>query len=114
MTDLEKAKHAAQVFANYEFQRITVWMVEEISTNYMVFGHTESPVDLERLSLIVQAEVHSKCCRWHRYSVHSRRSLFDGAIVREGRLNPGNCCLLRNIKVEYDRLNFFTAELCAR
>ena len=25
-------------------------MVEETRTNYMVFGHTESPVDLERLS----------------------------------------------------------------
>lgn len=50
MTDLEKAKHAAEVFANYEFQRITVWMVEEICTNYMVFGHTESPIDLKRLS----------------------------------------------------------------
>lgn len=32
------------------FTRITVWMVEETRTNYMVFGHTESPVDLERLS----------------------------------------------------------------
>ncbi|RCJ39577.1 hypothetical protein A6770_38780 [Nostoc minutum NIES-26] len=50
MTDLEKAKHAAEVFANHEFQTITVWMVEEIQTNYIVFGNTESPVDLERLS----------------------------------------------------------------
>lgn len=40
MTDLDKAKYAAEMFASYEFQGITVWMVEETRTNYMVFGHT--------------------------------------------------------------------------
>lgn len=49
MTDLDKAKYAAEMFASYEFQGITVWMVEETRTNYMVFGHTESPVDLDLL-----------------------------------------------------------------
>ncbi|MEO0842491.1 MAG: hypothetical protein AAF063_26800 [Cyanobacteria bacterium J06643_5] len=50
MTDLEKAKHAAEVFANYEFRKITVWMVEETRKNYQVFGHTESSIDLNRIS----------------------------------------------------------------
>ncbi|MBE9213658.1 hypothetical protein IQ247_13450 [Plectonema cf. radiosum LEGE 06105] len=50
MTDLEKARHAAEVFANYEFRKITVWMVEETRKNYQVFGHTESSIDLDRIS----------------------------------------------------------------
>jgi hypothetical protein len=50
MTDLEKAQHAASVFANYEFQGITVWMLEETKTNYQVFGQPSSPIDLDRIS----------------------------------------------------------------
>ncbi|MBD2607351.1 hypothetical protein H6G81_23180 [Scytonema hofmannii FACHB-248] len=50
MTDLEKAQHAASVFANYEFQGIAVWMIEETQTNYQVFGQPSSPIDLDRIS----------------------------------------------------------------
>lgn len=50
MTDLEKAQHAASVFANYEFQGVTVWIIEETQTNYQVFSQSSSPIDLERIS----------------------------------------------------------------
>lgn len=50
MTDLEKAQHAASVFANYEFQGIAVWMIEETQTNYQVFGQPSSPIDLDMIS----------------------------------------------------------------
>jgi hypothetical protein len=61
MTDLEKAQHAASVFANYEFHGITVWMIEETQTNYQVFGQPSSLIDLDRISHTLQAEVHCKC-----------------------------------------------------
>lgn len=32
------------------FGSITVWMVEETRKNYQVFGHTESSIDLNRIS----------------------------------------------------------------
>jgi len=50
MTDIEKAQHAAEVFAFLRVSGITAWMVEETRTNYQVFGHASSPVDLDRIS----------------------------------------------------------------
>lgn len=50
MTDLEKAEYAASVLANYKFQGITAWIVEETRTTYQVFGETKSPVELEMFS----------------------------------------------------------------
>lgn len=50
MTDLEKAQYAASVFANHGFKGANVWMVEENSTKYQVFGNVESPIDLDRIS----------------------------------------------------------------
>lgn len=66
MTDLDKAKYAAEMFASYEFQGITVWMVEETRTNYMVFGHTLIACRPGSARQNKQAEIFCECCGRYR------------------------------------------------